>query len=301
MGFLYFLPNHRQPISKVAHAVEVGLSHIAENDSQVASRGIIGTGPDGQSAGMLVFDPTVVSPGKAKYAREGQIWTRSAFGDYWVGCWQDPFPDLSQYLRQQPIPGEMVQLDNGQQLLAPIACQYDLFEDDLSVIIHHRFPRMIGLQDGQFIYGEPKRRFRRLWQLAEHYLAVQEQAAADDSNLQDEGNGNVSVTFEFPSLRELLHEAIALNYRFGLSELTLIGGYDDQFQRRLIDILTDEAGFALLQKKRWQFFQARVSGDSCNGRTPPNTDGEHDTAPPSLIGERSPQDATAPRPSMCGT
>lgn len=282
---LYYIPNRKQAISRASEAADAGLPHIAEDDSQVASRIVVANGPDG-GAGLLVFDPTIVKIQHAKYTKEWQVWQPSPFGDYWVGWWSVDSAPLAAYRRDNVVAGEWAALDNGQSIEIPTARQWAYDEDVDELYPIGKLPRKIGLSGGEFVLGDVKRKHQQLWKLAEDYVTAQEQAAIDPANCEDVGDGMVAIRFVFEQIHEFINAIIATNYRFGLAELTLCGGYDSSLQQQLIAILLDQRGFELLQKKR---AKDRDTGDSLSGLTPCEPEAEQHTSQPLQIGEHSPQ------------
>ena len=223
--FAYFVSGARPGWSH-DKLVSLGLGYALEDKH--TARGC-DNGPGGQN-GIVVCHGTN-SDGRLGYFPERQSWRKIPDTDLWCGCDNKEKPTPDDLARVQQITGQWQVLDDGHKWLLPTARRWVEMDDRL--LWDYSLPRRLSLNDnGQWVPGEVKPRYERLWAMAMAY----EQAAADAAA---NATGDV-VRFEFPELDELAITALQVNYRVGPVECDLLGIYDDAARSRIVAVLLDD-------------------------------------------------------------
>lgn len=263
MYFNYFLPGRNQVT--LDELLGMGLRHAFEPETAATvatpftPRGVV-SGPGGQQGLMVSRGDDWVG-----YYPDRQTWRQELGQPYWVGMWhaadQRPRPETLE--RDNVIPGATLRLDDGYAWTIPRARHYEEF--DGQIVTRRVLPaRLTRDEAGQWVPGEVKERYRRLWTLTTEYLEAIIAAAEDET-------GRVIVRFS--QVDDLVMEAMTCNYRVGPIELDLLGIYDDHMRDRVLRILTDLDGWAALCKKK---LNRPGTGDSPSGPadSPPDADTE---------------------------
>lgn len=249
--FLYFIPTDRPKVTPddirsrdLAYAFGGDVGRVADLYKAVQ----VYNGPSGQNG--VVVSREIDGLG---YYPDKQTWKPEVGHDHWVGMYSSgerrPTPD--RLARDSQIEGKWIQADDGSRWLAPRARHWEEFEGEpISLIdLPTRFTRNA---EGEWNPGEVKPRYQRLWQLAEAFMEAQLNAEIDD-----QGNWR----FRFEQINALAIECLTCNYRVSETEVDLLGIYDVEFRRALLDVLLDNDGFESLLKKKL----AHDGGDSFSG------------------------------------
>lgn len=238
MHFNYYIPN-RDNVT-LPELISLGLGYVFEPDSAAspeasfAPRQVI-NGPDGQH-GLIVSR----SDTHCGYYKNDQVWKKHTSGAYWVGMWRDNRPTPQSLARPNTIPGKSLLLDDGNTWEIPRARHFVEFDDD--IIALNALPTNLTLDaTGNWVRGEVKRRYRKLWQLMSDYFTRVAEAVVGE-------HGEMRITFAYES--NVAIEAFTCNYRVSAIELDLLGIYDTDVHKHVIWIVTDEDGWEVLYKKK---------------------------------------------------
>lgn len=237
--FLYFvsqldphrtrLPRHELP-PEIAHAFTAA----------PVVRGVM-AGPGGQ-AGLLCGE--TIPPG---YYPDEQAWV--ALSDRcWLGWTKDKLPDPAELARPEQLDGHWVADDSGRRWLVPFAINWHA--DGTDVGWSQALPRKLAYRGTQWVPGEVKERYRRLWDLVQAY----QQALAEAYLAQPDAE---RIAFAFEPIDELAVLALGTNYRVGPHELNALGAYDDHFRGQIIAAVR---GLPLLDELKKK--QAHATGGS---------------------------------------
>lgn len=182
-----------------------------------------------------------------RYKPELQTWRRLP-GDKgaWVGIYNDEPPTPRELARDNQLNGYLVTLADGGTWHVPCARRW--FEpEDGEPFVGCVLPQLLDFDAdaGGWGGGGVKPRYRRLWQLVEAYTeAVGEALDAHGDDPRTE------VRFAFDQLDELAVGALRVNYRVGPVELALLGAYDEESRRAIIDHVLDGPAWRELVKKK---------------------------------------------------
>lgn len=224
MQFLYWVPGHRATIKR-EELYSLGLSYAVED--RHTARGC-SNGPDSQHGVVVCHGGN--EDGRLGYYPEKQTWKQWPGKNIWVGCDEDDKPGPDDLRRADQITGRWLVLDDGNRWLAPIARKWHEIDDKL--LWDYNVPRRLSLdENGQWMPGDVKPRYERLWQLAMEYEDTAARAAHN-------AEGDI-VRFTFEHVDELAVGALQVNYRVGPVELDMLGIYDDQARNAIIRVLLD--------------------------------------------------------------
>lgn len=162
------------------------------------------TGPAGIGGMMAVF-----SGEKIGYYPEQQAWRRRSPG-VWVGMWKDDRPTPEELAVEDQQEGHFVAMRDGRRWLCPMAREWIGEEAKWT----SRVPAAMEINDnGEWIRGEVEKRYRRLWEIATaHWDSL----------------GDSDKSMPLCKLTDLAVECLAVNYRIGRVEASLLGLFDDQ-------------------------------------------------------------------------
>lgn len=249
MHFQYFLPDRRAV--SLEDLLQRGLGYVfapEEADAPRAMftpRGVV-NGPGGQN-GVIVSS----SDEQIGYYADKQTWAKEAEADYWVGYFNTNRPTPATLARGNIIPGETLLLDDGFAWEIPKARHFEEFDGE--VIWRPTLPSRLTRDElGNWVPGEVKERYRRLWELATGLM-----------------NAIANEQPDYEGLDDLAMEAFACNYKVSAIELDLLGVYDETVRGRIARILVDLDGWVALSKKK---LAAHVSGNSGDGQDEQKTE-----------------------------
>jgi hypothetical protein len=215
-----------------------GLGYAVED--RITSRGC-DRGPDGMKGVAVCHGGN--QDGQLGYWADRQTWKKIPGSTVWCGMYTADPPRPDDLARAEQISGEWLALDDGHRWLAPKARRW--LEIDDRLFWDYNLPRRMSLSEhGLWQPGNVKPKYVRLWQLATEYEAAASAALAQ--SVEDEG----TVRFSFDEIDLLAISALQVNYRIGPVELDLLGIYDDASRQRIIDVLLDNATWAMWVKKK---------------------------------------------------
>lgn len=213
-GLLYYLPQRSHV--ELAQAAELGLGHAFERD--LSPRGVSANGPDG-GAGVVICDATRVA--KLGHYADCQEWMKipQSPADAWVGRFINEPVKPEDLARDEQLGGHPVTLADGQQWLVPVA--RGLAEtDDGQRTWYQAVPTRMRLdeQSGDWTEGEIVERYRPLWSIATAWWDRFYASAEED----------FEESFDFARRADAAAEVLAVNYRLGRAEVSLLGLFDAQ-------------------------------------------------------------------------
>ena len=229
-GLLYYLPGLEG--LTLDHTAEVGLAHAFEADC--TCRRVMASGPDGGAGVIAVDHRRQPEPG---YFADKQTWIKIPGNKTgaWVGRYTDR-PVLPEDLaRQEQLDGHLVRLADGQEWLVPVARGCGETRDGQPVL-YQAVPTRIALDaEGNWIDGEVIDRFRPLWSIAtewwDRFMAIGKSAAEEAPEPEEK--------FDFVRRADAAVEVLAINYRLARAEVALLGLFDGETARSVLDAIVD--------------------------------------------------------------
>ena len=180
-GFLYFLPNHRGPISPAILA-EYGLSHIVDQGDRTHGCECVANGPHG-GPGVTVGRLGSFTHEEIRQS-DAVEWVKfpkpHATKQAWLGWYKDrPMPTPDDLARKVQLPGESITLADGHKWLVPIARD---FEGACKV------PRCFDLDEetGEWVPVKIRKEYTKLWDHAEAYYQAWITAAIEAKDNNDD-------------------------------------------------------------------------------------------------------------------
>jgi hypothetical protein len=239
-GFLYFVPDRDAGLGP-QELRAAGLSYAL--DAEVHQQHIASGGLDGRG-GVVLADAGHCEPASVRYAASEQEWVEVPTG--WLGRYSGQAIGPDDLMRTKPLDGHLVELADGRKWLCPLA-KLHVIEGD-QVRWHHAFPRGVRRgRDKKWQSGEVVPRYRRLWQLALAWWDVRLASAPENAEIGQ------TIQFDFDGLHDAAVECLAANYRLGPDEVCLLGLFDSDSARKILDALIDLPNLvalnAELQKK----------------------------------------------------
>lgn len=232
MTFFYWLPFDRQPTSSAAIIEAMKRNGLAYALDDRPTHRTVDSGPDGRR-GVVVRNGEN-KDGRLGYFTDVQTWRRVPSIDAWCGMFKDDRPTPDDLARKEMVAGDWVRFDDDSSWLVPKARKW--FELDGQLRWINNLPQCLTLNDeGQWVQGGIKAKFKRLWDLA---VAYEETADADGKYL-----------FTVEQLNEMAVATLQVNYRIGSTELDMLGVYDESIRGRIIDVLLDVTTLVEWSKK----------------------------------------------------
>lgn len=263
MNFLYFVPKRgRLDFEQVK---KIGLGYAFEKNPVPCG---VDSGPDSQRGTVLA-----VSDDGIGYYPDKQTWRKipGLECDAWVGVENDRLPHAEDLARDELVNGDWITDDRDDRWLAPKARRWGEFDGD--ILWDYSLPRRLQLdENGDFVPGDLKPRYQKLWGLALDYL---EAATLAMSIHPDEDK---TLVFTFERINDLVFGALQLNYRIGPIEIDLLGIYDDEFRKAVIDALLDNRRCQELIKKKL-LMSEQTGGSSSSGPSQSKPEAQATTAP----------------------
>lgn len=211
-GFLYFLPNHRGPISPATLA-DFGLSHIVDQGDNTHGCECVANGPGGEK-GMTVANLRDFTHEEIRQS-DAIEWVKfpkpHATKQAWLGWYKDrPMPTPSDLARKVQLPGETITLADGHKWLVPVARD---FEGVCKV------PRCFDLDEetGNWVPSKVRKEYAALW---EHAIAVYTAQMEAVAAMQP---GEDFARYTIPDDESLVADTLAANYRVSARELASLG------------------------------------------------------------------------------
>ena len=235
-SFLYFIPDRSAGLS-AAEFKATGLWYAL--DGSVHQQHLLTGGPGGRG-GLLLADAVHCDPSHLQYDPVEQDWTQTPSA--WLGRWKAESIGPEDLLRHKPLDGHWVELPDEKRWLCPIARSHVI--ENRSIRWHHTLPRSVTLgPDHRWRPGEVVGRHRRLWEIS---LAWWDVRAAVASTNPEIGN---TVRFDFEGLHSSAAECLTANYRVGPDEISMLGLFDSESARNILDALIDmPSAIALMEE-----------------------------------------------------
>lgn len=235
-GFLYFLPNHRGPISPATLA-DFGLSHIVDQGDSTHGCECVANGPGGEK-GTTVANLRSFTHEEIRQS-DAIEWVKfpkpHAAKQAWLGWYKDrPMPTPADLARKVQLPGETITLADGHKWLVPIArlaegqcvlpCVFDLDEET-----------------GKWQAKDVKKQYAKLWQHANScYQSIIGSASTR------------SEDYVLPDYENVVADTLAANYRVSARELSSLGVIDSEIAATIIHVILDYKGLVSLKKSQEQ-------------------------------------------------
>ena len=233
MHFQYFFPDRRT--IKLKQLLDAGLGYVFEPETSARTKTPftpipVTNGPGGKH-GIIVS----LSDEHIGYYKDKQVWKQEIDTEYWVGMWTDPAkrPTPESLARENQIKGQWLRLADGHDWLLPMARHWVEFDGD--IIFRRTLPARLTRDDnGDWVPGEVKERYRELWRLA-----------TECWQKSTHGDG-----YEFREIDNLVIECFKTNYRMSAVEIDLLGIHEDHLRESAVAILLDLDSFDTLYKKK---------------------------------------------------
>ncbi|MEN0109096.1 MAG: hypothetical protein AAF805_00085 [Planctomycetota bacterium] len=240
-GFLYFIPNHRQPW-RLEHQAQHALEHAVDGPGEKLLGALVtGAGPTGGPGIVLCRnDPDGRPP---KYDSANQTWknpgVESEGGPGWsIGWWNDAEPTARDVRRAKALPGVSVPLRFGGEWTAPVLRAWS----DEDERWHGRLATTMRRAGGGWVVGEVVPEYRELWERSERVFQTLAGAA---------GENPMTLTEWYDHACELLQ----LNYRVSVWELSMLEALTEE---RCEEIVTGSCDYAAFL----DFVRARAGDDA---------------------------------------
>ena len=225
-GLLYYLPE----LETIGDPAQVGLGYAFEADC--TCRRVMANGPDG-GPGVVAVD--IQRQPKPGYFADQQTWLKIPGNPAgaWVGRYTDPPPEPKDLARDEQLSGHLVRLADAQKWLVPVARACGETSDGQPVLYQAVPTRMALDEEGAWTDGEVIPRFQPLWEIAlawwDRLMAI---GAAEDGSEPEE-------TFDFDRRADAAIEVLAVNYRLARAEVALLGLFDGETARSVLDATVD--------------------------------------------------------------
>jgi len=276
-GFLYYIPGGDQSIS-IERLGELGLGHAFEKAGGVTVSGVRNNGPDG-GAGVIVADPRRVPDARVGCYRDQQTWERYA-GDYCLGFYTKERPGPHDLARPKALGGRPVELADGNPWLVPVVQMWS--DDEQDEGFRCALPSRLELDwtTGKWeptgvapAYREVLDGCLRWWDQRQKALFGAADAQGED--LDDDEVIQAEVEISFSEAADLAVQLLSLNYAIGRAEVSMLGLFDTERVRQILDAAVDVDFFleSLKKKVRASIDEASSSADGPQVGTEP-------TAPP---------------------
>ena len=199
-------------------------------------------GPDGRGGVLIVPMPhdggTVA---RTEYAPEHQTWIKSDRGDYWIGIDKDHPPTPGGMVRRHVVDGYSETLGDGQQWVCPTV---------RTEILQARVPMTYGLV-GDSLIGQVQPRYVTVWKQSMQWAV---------RFLEDFQNERIVDLLGGVEAFKACVACLAINYRIGVEEATLLRILDDSAMEKIIDAAIDMPTFRdihgpggdVKKKESWQ-------------------------------------------------
>lgn len=256
--FLYFVPN-RHTLTP-ADAAALGLGYAFEKPIDCTQ---VQNGPGGQH-GIVCAQIDSYGEGQNGYHPDRQVWLPIPGGTgvspVFVGHYKNQLPAADDLLRKQPLGGRVLELDDGQAWLCPVARSYseEMAGDDLSIYWHVQLPQRLELAaDGRWTNGSVTKRYAALWELTEGWQRRQEGQATDADRQRFDYQGRIDAAVL----------CLQANYRLGRLEAHLLGLFNDELINEILDCAIDAHTYISLIQKKMAMAAANTGPGSLS--TPP--------------------------------
>ncbi len=231
-GFLYFLEGCGP--GQVADVLPLrGLAHLSSERMRV--RGV-SCGP-GKADGVVIADRDQVDAGQVGYWPDKQAWFRVPKASAWCGFFTDAKPGPADLVRARLVPGEDVELGDGNLWHVPHAIDYG----------GPGLPRVMQLDDeGHWVPGDIVAEYRTLWDLAWEWRDAIDQLCAWGDEHERDGqptfDGYADPRLEFNWIFSRSVQVLQTNYAIGPTEASSLGLFVTGRQWAILQALCDSQG-----------------------------------------------------------
>ena len=261
-GFLYFLPSLRGITATTAATIlrERGLADAIDAPGPTRQS----THPDAGDGLVLAAeghpdDLVGIWPDRQTWRRLPRPGAPDA-PPVWIGYTNDARPGPDDLARPEQLDGHLVTLADGRPWLVPKARRWVGIDGGGSIQYATAVPRVSELDDaGAWQPGRIVDRFAPFWQIAADWLEHVGVAAAAAEEEAGEGE-TARLAFDFDGLHEAAVSALAINYRIGPLEVSMLGLLTTATPAAVLDAAADVPGYLQLLKKT-----AAAGGPSNNG------------------------------------
>lgn len=233
--FIYLVENTKSSV------VPASLKY-AFDGCPVSSCELLSAGPGGQPGTLLSVDGSSL-----RYDADSQQWAKASPG-VWVGLNSDDEIDTSSLLRKESLRGHAITLGD-RSWVVPIARKFD----SSSMTFDDVLPRHVVYsgESAEWVSGGVVARYRGLWDIAKWWWDLILGAALTND---EAGFASVDPQEAFTKAAQVL----AVNYRVGPVELSLLNVFTSGSYGQIFDMLCDVPAYnefaaqrvAELEKKR---------------------------------------------------
>ena len=241
--FLYFIPKHPRATVTRADFEALGLGYalgVGDPDARKC-----GSGPGGDEGVIAVPAPAGGVRGPASlYEPAKQTWRKGPGGKWFVGFYKDQRPTPASLRREKLIEGEPVTFRDGSEWLVPIA---------RSIVRGTTLPKELVLGEDNETWQLTEleeylglcRDAEKVWGL---FMAAEAEAAAESET----ADGKAAVTIDQQEGMRICISALAVNYRVGPAEVSMLRPTDGDMWsvlRAVCDVPAVERVLAEREKK----------------------------------------------------
>ncbi len=233
----YFLPEKPGSLKSRIEELDLGYAfkegHLTKADCK--------NGPGAENGSIICRSDAPWSDFCGFYP-DNQEWRKIPKSKAWIGRVKDRQYTPAEFARPTLLPGQMLKLEDGLDWLVPIARRWMSIGE--ATVYSTALPCRAKLSDdGVWIDGEVKERYRPLWDLVmgynDAYIEAMENASEDED----------LVNFEYP-MGELAIATLRTNYYVSHVEADVLNIYSEDAQAAIINVALDEDGLVEIIKKK---------------------------------------------------
>jgi hypothetical protein len=222
MGFLFYRPGESQRVpAELAYAFE----------RPPITHQVIANGPDGGGgiifAGGIYHDRT----NRVGVYHDQQTWQKIPGGNLWLGWYRDELPGPTDLARSKMVAGREVLLGDGNQWTVPVAIA---FVDGSDGLLHRQnmLPAKMAIgDDGAWTVGDVVPNYAALYEVAKSWWDRDDGVTIADAT-------NWCCT------------ALATNYRISAVEASVLGLFDTETYKQILDVVIDFETLARRQTEK---------------------------------------------------
>lgn len=233
---LYYLPGRKQASPEAIRAA--GLGYLLDGAGGLPSAEVPHSGPDGKGGCMAALVPHGAGEVAISALVRGLTWAQLPGSQAWLGWRAEDPPGPTELARREQVDGHEVELGDDRRWLVPVARCLDGGT---------RLPRRLAWDGAEWSAGEVLERYRALWEASGRiWDAIRDAAggAADDVS-----DAAVAARPTFTEECNVACAALAVNYRLGAGEVSLLGLFEERAEIRAIKALIDWPTLAEVKKK----------------------------------------------------
>lgn len=263
--FSYYVPSAKK-------LENCDLAYALDMDTRsFGSRQILRNGPDGGGGWIYSHSQDL------GYFPDRQHWEAMHDSPVWLGWPHQPPADLASLLaRTSQLPGDEVELSNGQSWLVPLIRRPVIEDSEIRWTV--TLPRTLRYEAGRWANGPVERRYQQLYDIGMQWFQVRlEAVSSEDGSTELEVSVDEAINWSVTML--------AQNYRLGPHEVSAAGLINQYNFSGVLDAAVDWHRFTLLVKKKATASEATTAAisNSANGQK----DSTRDTGRPSRTLSRS--------------